>query len=171
MPITAFDPGCGRGGQITYQVVNSVTELELVDVTIAIPLTTDPAAVPLRSYTLFLESAVVGEAVEIPITAVPPEVIGSMVFPDTVIVAAFELPSSKAVMEFPVVIPVIVLLFTVVPAPLKLTFIGTTVPAPVRNVANSVSINGLDRRASVCIDDTVKRRRCRSALMFEKLLL
>ena len=70
-------------------------------------------------------------ATYIPITLAPPDVIGSITFPEAVSVAWFEDPSSKQVMELPVVILLIVLVFTVVPGPLKLTDIGTTVPAPV----------------------------------------
>ena len=73
----------------------------------------------------------VSEEVEIAVTVVPAEVIGSIVFPAAVVVAWFELPSVIQVVELPVVIPVIMLLFTVVAGPLKLANIGTTVPAPV----------------------------------------
>jgi hypothetical protein len=74
---------------------------------------------------------VVGEAVEIPITDAPPELRPLTLLPDTVNVAAFEEPRSSPVMEFPVVMLLIVFVFTFDPAALKLTDIGDTVPAPV----------------------------------------
>ena len=72
-----------------------------------------------------------GAPAEIATTAVPPEVIGSIKFPATVTVAWFDVPRVKQVMEFEVVMLLIVLLLTLVFAPLKLTDIGVTVPAPV----------------------------------------
>ena len=72
-----------------------------------------------------------GAPAEIAIMEVPPEVIGSIRFPSPVSVAWFEVPSVKQVIELLVVMLLIVLVLTVEFAPLKLTDIGNTVPAPV----------------------------------------
>jgi hypothetical protein len=59
-----------------------------------------------------------------------------IVFPCVVIVGWFEEPSVRQVTELPVAILLIVLLLTFEFAPLKLTLIGVTVPAPVVMLLN-----------------------------------
>ena len=48
-PNDAFDPVAAGAVKLPIRLLESVTVLELVEVVTAIPLTIDPAAVPLRS--------------------------------------------------------------------------------------------------------------------------
>ena len=87
IPITPFDEVAAEAVRLPIKLLKSVNVLEASAVVTVTPLTIDPAAVPLRSKILFLEITAVSAAVEIPITAVPPEVIVLITFPEAVIVA------------------------------------------------------------------------------------
>ena len=88
-------------------------------------------AVPLRSYILFFDKFATVVKLDKPTTVVPPELTPPIVLPEAISVAPLDEPKSNAVIEFPVVTPVMILLLTVDPAPLLLTDIGIIVPASV----------------------------------------
>ena len=134
IPLIAFEPVAAEAVRFPIRLFATVVVPPVVVGEVSrIPLTVAPGLVP--QIVVFLGNRHVGQrALEIAVTAADPDdVIGSIRFPDTVIapLVAFDEPSASPVIASPPVMLLIVLVATVVPAPLKLMLIIVIAPVGV----------------------------------------